>query len=1107
MRILNKIVDSGVIVGYRVEDGTFVLPMCKKALYIEMYIEQLTRDGYKYYGYDADAIETPDGHPITELPEVALSEQDDMEWFASVNAADSSALSDADASRYYTFREASIYSFRKEDSYEINTREELIRYLTGLRRAMSTANFFTDCRPLNAFVNPDALFTIEELENDADVRIYFDIIVKRHHMRNYGEYRNLIKWLCDRGALATTTPSIAEFLAAYYAWGPEGIKDKCTGYELKMNVDGVFSFAKDPLRTADGMSYIIDNRVKKATVINGNDELQYLKVKQSLSDISEVKDFGRMRIAVSSNDTLFALRRRDQKGMKYHPTSSTFVSDVTDRLYFTLVTESGFTYTYKVAHNKLKIGLTHTNTNSSVYYTEDNFGIASVTPLVLVPLDAVDCENDYYFWNLAILKAAELVKIRSKQPPYKSTTEFLVSDGVNPIATVDMMAKAITSHGGYQVNRKYSLTNKDDDLLDALSVYMRGIPDYILKAYMIAPEDITEGMQSFLELADPDDLKDRREEMMAMRIGPNDPGFDPTYMDYQSKIGKRDASFAMAAALLGASEKKIDAVDYYTKVKFVADCIHGNLSVNNFGDGLKDDLGVNYGIGAECILSIIYAEYGNNPDKEQASRAILDIENSGLVDVKRIFRMRDHAWKGYMVDYAEYRQSRANENAWIWAYCTKVFREISNAPIEKQRPYLMEIVMLENTKQDMPIRTLMTQCVKDAIEATDFDTTRFDSDGTMSNWSEKKVAMASADYIAARLFFYIYAGGVKGEPVDGMYNVQMQLQEGMTINVPLLAAVVDIVKKFNVNAHRRYITVYDYCKYEYNAYTKDGAFNICLVNADVDPWHVRPKQGFKIKTYSLLPNYYGQDALDSANGAGFYLKAYNDGGICVSPLKELYKSQFIPYSEVEETLMYEGISKSATSLTDMEDFLYPEQYEYIFAYIKRWTLAKKLAASKGKKLYSIPLKQDIVFAEFAYSYCDELPLQECVFVDEVNERAAQTNVSVGVISWRDYVNGISLLSSSSSAVTMHPFSIRDIDLSDTDVLEPIISGKLECSMPIVVSGNYLIIRDGDAMRIPVSKLAESEFDQFVKDGVFYPITNGKHFVHAVNGDYVIDVAR
>lgn len=1105
MKILKRIVEGNTIVGYQVEDGDFILPICKRGLFTELYIEPLIAAGYKYFGYDADLIEDADGNPISSYEAMDFSEVDDVEWFSSVNIADSSALTDAEAAKYYTFREESAISFRTEESYEINTREELVQYLTGLNRSLFTASFSTDNRPLNSFVNPEALFTIDELIEDADVKQYFAIIMRRHKMRNWAAYEYLINYLYDKGVLTTKTPTTAEFLSAYYAWGPEGLKDKCTSFDVKMNVDGVFSFIKDPLSNSDPMTHVSANRVAKVTVIDGNENVHFLKTHENMSNITDIKEFGRSRIIVNSNDMLLSIRRMQNTGHKYSAVGGTLYSDVSDRVYFNVIAGNGYTYTYKVAHNKLKIGLAYTNTNQEIFGITDNFGFASVTPYVTIPLDVVHNATDYFMWNMSILKAAQLIDRKSKKAPAQSTTEFLLKDGVNPIATVDMMANSISKNPQYLSNRKYNLETKGSDLTDALELYLRDIPDYILKAYNLTEDDLEDGINTFLDIADVDDLCDRRELMMSLQIGPNDPGFDPTYNDYSTKIGKKNADMNQLRSILAGGESMIDAVDYYTKIKFVSDCIRGKLSVNNFGDGILNDMGASYMVAAECILSVVYAEFGNNPDRQTAIDFIVNIENSDLIDINKIFRKRDMALKGYLADYGKYRETRANANAWVWAYCTKVFREISNAPIEQQRPYLMELVVVSNNKNDMPTRTLMAECVKQAIEAYGFDDTKFDEEGDYAEVSEKSVALQSADYVAAKLFFYVLAGGVKTEPVNGNYIIPINLQDDKNIEVSLPVGVVDFIKRFDKESHKRYITVYDFCKYEYNPNTKYGTFNICLVNADIDPWHVKPKKGYSIKSYSLLSNYYEQSTLDNANGEGYYLQNYNQGTIAVTPLKTIYRSKFIPESPVEETLMYEDICKAAQSSDALAEFLYMDQYEYIFAYVKRWAVARKTANAMGKKLISIPLKQDIVYAPFAHSFCDEIPPQEPVYTDDIyfDDKQAQNTAENRIISWKmfDEAN----LSLQMSQVSIKEFQIRDINLDDIPTIQDIISGEYVSTIPVVVSGNYINVKDDSLIKVAVTRMTPNDIAQFTEAGIMRQISDNKYFIRAINGDYIVEV--
>lgn len=1113
MKITNRIVDSNdSTVGYLIDDGSFIRPECKKALYNEMFITALIAEGYKYYSYDADTIEDPTGMPIAQLPAVSrydADKVDDVGFFASVTNADIDAMSDAAASKYYTFREASAVKFKEEDSYEINSREDFIAYLKGIERNLYEVNFSTDNRPINAFVNPEALFTVDEIEKDQEVRKLFNIIIKRHRFRNYASYMDLVRWLMQKGVLNTETPTTAEFLNAYYAWGPEGIKDSCVDYKLKLNVDGIFEFMSDTLFSNDPMTYMTANRSHKVSVIDGNDNIHFLRESQSTSEITDAADFQRSRLSLISNETLLSLRRRTGNGRKYLAVGKTLVSDVSDRVYFNVITESGYAYTYKVAHNKLKIGLTHTNTTSEVYSTSINFGFATIAQDVVIPLDYIRNENDYYLWNLAILKSAQLIQKKSKKAPVSGTAEFLRNDGVNPVAVINMMAHSICKNPNFNSNGRYNFKDRGYDMLDALNTYLQPIPEAILNAYKLSLEDLTEGMTTFLDLADVDDLADRRLDMANNRIMPGDAGYDTTFIDESTALGKKEAD-RRAASNAVTSTKNFDAIDYYHMMRFVHDCIHGNLAINNFGDGILEDMGASYMISAECILSVIYAEFGNNPDLGSAEQAILDMENGNLIDINNIFRMRDNAWKGYMMDFAEYRRLRADKNTWVWAYCTKVFRELSNAPIEKQRPYLMELVVLENNKIDLPARQLMTTCVADAISKLNLDDTRFAEEGKYAyNWSEAKVAMESADFVAAKLFFYILAGGVKTQPIDGMYKIPMQVQEGIDTVIDVPVPVYDFVKGFNTAAHKRYITVYDFCAYEYNVNTKEGTFSLYLVNADVDPWHVKPKTGYNIKSYPLMPNYQESTALDNANGEGFYLQAKNTGSICVTPLKQSYRSLFIPQPVItdgyDEVYMNEQLVKGAQSYTDMEDFLLPSQQEFIFAYIKRWTLAKRAAAANNCKLVSMPLKQDIVYHELAGNYCAEIPSMELVMSKDVtvDDRAFATDTNIKLHSWKDNVEGIALLSNKGTVIKQ--MAVDDLSVDAIDSQKVILGGQTFCPVPVFVSGNYLVIKSDGFMRVPVSRITPEQLAQFEADGILYNIGGGKYYIHAVNGGYILEV--
>lgn len=1105
MNISHKIMNNGTIVGYMVQDGSFTLPMCKNALYTELYIQGLIDAGYKFYSREADTIEDKDGQPICNLPSVELNTLDEIEWNASLDMAMSSALSDAEAAKYYSFKETSAIEFKREDTYEINTRERFIAYLEGLKRAFYNVDYSTDNRPINSFINPDVLFTIDELNNNPELKAYMDIIIKRHHFRDYSAYRKLVRWLCDKGVLNTTEPSVAEFIKAYYAWGPEGINDKCTNIELKLNVDGAFTFPGDPLTTSSPEANMFDNRTNKVVVIDDRNNIHFLKTHEDISNITDISEFGRNRILIGSNNTLFQLKRDTNVGKKYRAVKNALYSDVSDRLCFTLISESGFTYLYKVAHNKMRINLLHTSSTQNVFAASNNFTISSIIPSIALPFDMIRSQQDYYLWNLAIVKSSELVRAKSLKAPVNSTSEFLINDGINPIAIVDTMAHSL-GNGSHKVNKRYMLNDKSDvGMQNALDLYCREIPEYILQTFNLTEEDLENGILSFLELADVDDLKDRRDNMLNGSIVPGDPGFDETFKDFTTKVGKQSAEMQIAKSLVGGNAMLIDAVDYYTKLKFVYDSIFGGISVNNFGDGKLADVGASYMVAAECILSVAYAEFGSNVDA--AANFIENIETSNLIDVNKIFKYRDKAYKGYMVDFAQYRKLRACENTWIWAYCTKVFREISNAPIEQQRPYLMELVTLSNDKRDMPTRKLMSACVKQAIDKADLDETPFSTDGTLDSWNERKCAEHSVDYIAAQLFFYILAGGVKTEPINGVYKVKMNMFDANDLEIDIPVEVYNFVKAFNKETHKKYITVYDYCKYEYNPYTSCGTYTMCLVNADIDPWHVKPKKGYSIKSYSLLPNYYDQTTLDNANGVGFYQGAYNTGAIAVQPLKTLYKNNFIPTSDMSEVIMYEDMVRTSNTIDDLIPFMDKDQYEYIFAYVRRWALERKRAIANGKKLVSIPLKQDIIWNCLSPLYCGDFVSTEPVYESEYfDDKRAQTVSDVRSISWRDFV------STNTPEIETLQVSVKEFNIHDFDALTltnhpEILSGEFEVNLPITITGNYINIKTDTLFRVPVSKLTVNDIESFERDGVLKKLNDTCYFIKAINGDFVLEVGK
>lgn len=1110
MRLTNKIVDAGNIVGYLLDmDMPALIPLHKDTLYTEMYMMPLLEEGYKYFSREANDIVDPSGTPINTLPEIPLSTVDQDLWNSGVELALQSAWSDTEASKYYSYKEASVVQFRTEATYEINTREEFIAYLESIRSALYSVGYSVDNRPLNYFVNPEAYFTIDELRNNSQYKGYLDVIIKRHVFRNYSAYAKLVKWLCDKGVLNTMSPSKAEFLAAYYAWGPEGIKDKCTGFETKIAVDGAFNFHNDPLSSGDKDAYIAANRDTRYAVYNDREEVFSLKLKESYKDIQSFRDLDRARIAIAEDGTLFKMRRSEPTGYKYRvmpelalSSYSTSVSDVTDRLYFTLISESGYTYQYKVADNKLRLGLAHAAT--LVYYSPTNFAYQTIASAIRVPLSYVDNQQDFYLWNLTILKILNMIKGKIVSAPVSSTSDFLVKDGISPNAVIDYISSIIDADY-YKYNEegtaRYMLRDDSEGLSRALSRFLNPVPEDVLRAFKLTSDDLEYGIESFLELADPDDLADRRERMALGEIEMDSPDYDKTY------------TFPDRLKMLKSQKAPIptDAMDVYQSIKFAYDCLSGGISIGAFADGIMEDReALDILDKATIVLSVAYAEFGTN--YSSAYDFVRHIENTNLIDVREWSKVRDAGLHGFMVDFARYRDLRCNiDKTVFWMYCSKVFREISNKPISEQRPYLMEVVALGRNKADMTIRQLMKAVVDQAIDESGISDVPYATSGPMAEWSDKKCVKASASYVAATLFFYVIAGRVKQEPVNDVFELKLPIMGCEDLILKLPKKVYDfILSSFNVNAHKRYVTVCDYCRKEYEPMKNGGWYNWCLVNADVTPWMVTAKKGFSIRTYSLMPNYYSEQDLIGSRGPEYVEDALNknallgykdqSGNFVSTPIKEFTMSDYLLSYEDDmlwqQTLMQ---IRDAESEDDLRGFLTDNESEPVAAYVRRWTLARRQAKAMGKTLLSIPLKQDLLYGDLA----------KIIYNQEVSTDIEYCDASQGLnfLNLNDMVpirwtEGTVAMSIETTKYHIERFDLSDLDLDNLGVDE-IISGDYNSGVMLAVSGNFIIARAQDDIKIFVPGLDKAGLDNLAADNFIKCIGNDMYYVKAVNGDFII----
>ncbi|MCM1440114.1 MAG: hypothetical protein NC131_13065 [Roseburia sp.] len=956
MILTKKIIRDGKLVGVRYNQDNdandeFAFDSPIRNLYTKFILSQLKESGYKVYDYNGN-IELPDGRSIEDLPAMDFSSVDFDMWSALASNMDET-LTDAEASEFYSFNSrAESVKFAEPVSIEINTREELERFIDREYSKYCTLGYCIDNRPLNSFVNPEALYTMDEIQENKELVNKLNAINVRHTFKDYTAYRQVVEFLISSGKLMNDNPTMGEFVRAYYAWGPDGITGTCVDLRFKQGVDGRFENVDDSMiSSANPETYCLSNRENVIGILGSDSRIRFLRETTSLQNKAMWTDFGRETLAILDTETLTKAIRRKVGTHKYTSILAQRAK-VSDRLYFTFVTGNGYRYVYKVAHCATVINLL--TGHNAIWYSPINFQVKMINSRSKLPMDRVKNEADYIMWNMCTNKVAAIMTDRTKTATIENSYQMLISAGLSPLAAVTYMARRVLKEdfdSNVAIRGSYLGLNVDN----CIKWYSdKEVPEIVMKAFMLDETEIT-NVEDFIKAADADYLQERRDLMSSDEIRMGSPEFDPTF-----------------------GSPSLDALSYYYNVKFVSDCMHGYVNIDNFGDGLRADRLDEYTDTASIFMSIIYSELGNSPDVSEAYNLIEGIETSEYYNINsnRQFNYRDGAYVGALLDraYLLARKGSATDTAW-WCYVTKVFRELSNKPIEEQRPYMLEMLVVKSQKAqghgsiDGDIRGIAVACVENALDAC-------------SNISRDKIAISDKiaaasgktyfdlvtdikDFIAAELLFRMI--GYKGDGENGMATFKLEYDSsGNKLPIPVPMTVIDLCKKVlnETETHVYYMPIYEVNANEYNPYQGSGGFPMHIVNAVVTPWTVTPRKGYKIKTMSLLPSYYSADALDGKNGAGWTASNVNKGNIIASNIKGINRNRVLP--EVEAEIYMDTVkSLQVATYDDINQYLHPAVDELVQCYVKRWSLHCHEAMKEGKIVKSMPLKQDIVYAGFA----------------------------------------------------------------------------------------------------------------------------------------------
>lgn len=1041
IKITNKIVNDGQIIGYRFDNDGFVFDAPSKALYESTYFDDIRKSGYKFYSYNADEIEDAAGKPISELPAIDFSETDQDMWNALMDLA-AGALPESEVSKYYEYHN-SYLEFKKADASDItiHTREELMEYIAGIKQMSDEGGFSSDNKPLNSFVAEEALFTLDEILNDDEIKTAYITLAARHKFRDWNGYQDVVEFLVSKGVLQTHTPTYLEFLVAYNAWGIDGIKGDCIKMETLQSEDSVFTERNSNIANASILH--LYNRKEKLILWDERDHAHYLTRDV---DMSELTEFAREPIVLGKAAYLFDMKRNPEPWNSKYKVTKGLVANVSDRLMYSFVSPSGYPFFIKITHNEVCIF-----NHNIVTVDTTNFAIRSIQSGIYFTLDNIKSQDDYALWNLALAKVSDIYKDRNVDVPVSSSFELLLSDGVNPKAAIMKMVHDL-KYSNYECMKTWvDSFQKKPNYFNAFEDYCSRVPDKIIETYNLS-EDI-----------EMDDCID---------------AIAGDMVDSDNKSTKLSADVKFMNSIMG--EGQFNPVSWTDKVSFVKACFNNEVVINAFGDGMAED-GISTILSAvELVMSVVYAHIGYNASFGMKTEVINNFENSGLINIEKVFKKRDHAFKGYVVDLANLRRDRANQS-YYWMYCTRVFREISNAPIEKQRPYLMEVITVDRNHETL--RTKLTKCVEESVPEG--------LDDMM-----KSVFIASAGSIAARLFFYMLGSKNLEDARQGdNYILPASIPGVDKFDVVIPKLLYDSVKLFDVDANRMYITLYDYCRYEYG---DNGAFSLYMVNADVTPWSVVPKKGFSIANYNFVVNFSPLEAFDVLGEEWKNALAVAGGKPCTA-LGRVASDKFIPeVNEIYDTTPDDYDDDSIKTV--LENSI----RETIALYRKRWFSTRNNARAVGAKLYSIPLKQDIVWHNIAKYFCEEVPeVNEVMFDDPTaDDGICLKTVDKGVTKYSE--SGTKLLEY--NGVRPKKFEISDYDYDSIFSMNSLIRGNFTPSAIVYIRANSLVIfTNGEPNAIPYSSMTLDSLSKLAAAKIVLQLNANTFFVKAFNGNFVLEV--
>lgn len=899
MRIIDKF-KVGDTVGYTLEETSGLsYPVTERGLYDEDVLIGLTEAGYKVMDYHGNIL-MPDGVSIKDLVEVqCTATEDEIQTMLDM---EDLVLTEAEATKYFC-RDIEITAIElRKPNVEIKTREELVKYLEKVKRQRRLTNTDVDVRPLNAFVAPEALFTLDEYMRDSSVKEYMQIVESRRKLQSVGDFKRLVEFLQNEGLLGETFKA-ADVKEAYLAWGICGIKTPILDKRVEY---GVVASLYDVSETAAAMQKNAGCIVE--TCLLGKDGTLYTT--SGNVNLRECNDFEIEPIKPVKENTYWDLYRKASTWDTEYVPIDCFVPKPAIRTYMRLMDDNGVTYRAKIDTGKMVI-----MDLRSTIMAQDYLSIKCVDN-TYIPIDFAISNFKYQQFMLARIKARDIVKARTITPPVMDSYNLYVNEGVTPESAVNYVAKVLKTDGSPNMD-----ISNEINYTDATDMYRVGPDKSLIKRYN--PDGIeTSNIDELIDV-----MLSTREDMIQ----------EGTYLN----VSKDDKS---AYAQQTRDEIALRPLE---KLEFVKMAKEGKVAVGRLGMGIVEDGTVSIdNIAKFLILACERYNNGEINSIERFTDILSRIESEGIFDIKELVKERNAAFRGYLRDRAKLNAERASQCA-VATYVTKIFREASNTSVAEQRHYMFECISLDlfnkKTSKAVQVQNAIAEAIREAVDRTSL---------TLFN---KEILKIEAPSTAIKIMFKLILKKATVQGGNGFCEISEVLplaDADITLNIKLRDEVYAAAMNPTMFSVGKLCTLCDWCEMEMTR----QAWNLYCLNANITPWEVKPKDGVTIPVYSFAVNYIFNKALEQMP-EGFRNRVAQEKAK-VNEFATTFLQNSLIQNDLDENLM---VYDEAT----IDGVLSPTTTETADNYYQRFAMHNKSAAARGEYLQKMRLRSDVVYENWA----------------------------------------------------------------------------------------------------------------------------------------------